>query len=124
MKLLVGSFIAGIIIKYAAQMAGPGTDPVPLIGQFFRELVVNQSVTTIQYAFFNVNTLLWLIIFLLIALVPFMFALFSGVWGFLTYLSGFLAGYLIVSGNLSFVIGIVCLLLSIMAALYGQYIKG
>ncbi|MDD1658797.1 MAG: hypothetical protein LUP92_00860 [Methanomicrobiales archaeon] len=124
MKLLVGSFIAGIIIKYAAQMAGPGTDPVPLIGQFFRELVVNQSVTTIQYAFFNVNTLLWLIIFLLIALVPFMFALFSGVWGFLTYLSGFLAGYLIVSGNFSFIIGIVCLLLAIMAALYGQYIKG
>ena len=124
MKLLVGSVIAGIIIRYAAQMAGPGTDPVPLIGQFFRELIVNQSLTTIQYAFFNVNTLLWLIIFLLIALVPFMFALFSGIWGFLTYLSGFLAGYLIVSGDFSFVIGIVCLALGIMAALYGQYIKG
>ncbi|HVN65027.1 MAG TPA: hypothetical protein VMT31_00225 [Methanomicrobiales archaeon] len=123
MRLLVGSVIAGIIIKYAAQMAGPGTDPVPLVGQFFREIVVNQSLTTIQYPFFNVNTLLWLIILLLIALVPFMFALFSGVWGFLTYLSGFLGGYLIVSGNFSFVIGIICLALGIMAALYGTYIK-
>jgi hypothetical protein len=123
MKLLVGSVIAGIIIKYAAQMAGPGTDPVPLIGQFIRELIVEQTLTTIQYAFFNVNTLLWLIIFLLIALVPFMFALFSGVWGFLTYLAGFLGGYLIISGNLSFVIGIICLLLGIMASLYGQYIR-
>ena len=123
MKLLVGSVIAGIIIKYAAQMAGPGPDPVPLIGQFFRELVVNQSLTTIQYSFFNVNTLLWLIILLLIALVPFMFALFSGVWGFLTYLSGFLGGYLIISGNFSFVIGIICLVLGAMAALYGTYIK-
>ena len=124
MKLLVGSVIAGIIVKYAAQMAGPGTDPVPLIGQFLRELIVNQSLTTIQYAFFNVNTLLWLIIFLLIALVPFMFALFSGIWGFLTYLSGFLAGYLMVGGELSFLIGVVCLLLGIITALYGQYLKG
>jgi len=124
MKLLVGSVIAGIIVKYAAQMAGPGTDPVPLIGQFFRELIVNQSLTTIQYAFFNVNTLLWLIIFLLIALVPFMFALFSGIWGFLTYLSGFLAGYLMVGGEFSFLIGVVCLLLGIITALYGQYLAG
>jgi hypothetical protein len=124
MKLLIGSAIAGIIIKYAAQLVGPGTDPIPLVGEFFRELIVNQSITTIGYAFFNVNNLLWLIIFLLIALVPFMFALFSGVWGFLTYLSGFLAGYLIVSGGLSFVIGIICLVLGIMAALYGQYIRG
>jgi len=122
MKLLVGSVIAGIIVKYAAQMAGPGTDPVPLIGHFLRELVVNQSLTTIQYALFNVNTLLWLIIFLLIALVPFMFALFSGVWGFLTYLSGFLAGYLMVGGEFSFVIGVVCLVLGIITALYGQYL--
>jgi hypothetical protein len=124
MKLLVGSVIAGIIVKYAAQMAGPGTDPVPLIGQFLRELIVNQSLTTIQYAFFNVNTLLWLIIFLLIALVPFMFALFSGIWGFLTYLSGFLAGYLMVGGEFSFLIGVVCLLLGIITALYGQYLAG
>ena len=124
MKLLVGSVIAGIIVKYAAQMAGPGTDPVPLVGQFFRELIVNQSLTTIQYAFFNVNTLLWLIIFLLIALVPFMFALFSGIWGFLTYLSGFLAGYLMVGGEFSFLIGVVCLLLGIITALYGQYLAG
>ena len=124
MKLLVGSVIAGIIVKYAAQMAGPGTDPVPLIGQFLRELIVNQSLTTIQYAFFNVNTLLWLIIFLLIALVPFMFALFQGIWGFFTYLSGFLAGYLVISGGFSVVIGIVCLVIGIVAALYGQFIKG
>ena len=124
MKLLAGSVIAGIIIKYAAQIAGPGTDPVPLIGEFFRELVINQSLTTIQYAFFNVNTLLWLIVFLLIALIPFMFALFSGIWGFLTYLSGFLAGYLLLSGGLSFVVGTICLVLGIMAAMYGQYIKG
>jgi len=124
MKLLAGSVIAGIIIKYAAQIAGPGTDPVPLIGEFFRELIINQSLTTIQYAFFNVNTLLWLIVFLLIALIPFMFALFSGIWGFLTYLSGFLAGYLLLSGGLSFVVGTICLVLGIMAAMYGQYIKG
>jgi len=124
MKLLVGSFIAGVIIKYAAQMVGAGTDPVPLIGQFLRELILYQTITTIQYAFFNVNNLLWLIIFLLIALVPFMFALFQGIWGFFTYLSGFLAGYLIISGDFSFVVGIVCLALGIIAALYGQYIKG
>jgi len=121
-KLLLGSIIAGIIIRYAAQIAGPGTDPIPFIGHFIRELIINQNVTTIQYAL-NVNTLLWLIIFLLIALVPFMFALFSGVWGFLTYLSGFLAGYLIISGDFSFIIGITCLVLGIMAALYGQYIR-
>ena len=123
MKLLVGSVIAGIIIRYAAQIAGPGTDPVPFIGQFVMELVVNQTITTIQYAL-KVNTLLWLIIFLLIALVPFMFALFSGVWGFLTYLSGFLSGYLLVSGGFALIIGVICLALGIMAALYGQYIKG
>ena len=130
MKLLVGSVIAGIIVKYAAQIAGPDTDPVPLIGQFIRDLVVNQTLTKIPYNFFNVNTLLWLIIFLLIALVPFMFALFSGIWGFLTYLAGFLGGYLLVSGYffvpdiLTMIAGIFCMALGIMAALYGDYIKG
>ncbi|HVP24763.1 MAG TPA: hypothetical protein VMS81_02145 [Methanomicrobiales archaeon] len=128
-KLLIGSIIAGIIIKYAAQIAGPDTDPVPLIGQFFQDLIVNQTLTRIPYNFFNVNTLLWLIIFLLIALVPFMFALFSGIWGFLTYLSGFLGGYLLVSGYLftpdflTLIAGIFCVVLGIMAALYGDFIK-
>jgi hypothetical protein len=128
-KLLVGSIISGIIIKYAAQIAGPDTDPVPLIGQFVRDLIVNQTVTRIPYNFFNVNTLLWLIIFLLIALVPFMFALFSGIWGFLTYLAGFLGGYLIVSGYLfapdffTLLAGIFCIVLGLMAALYGEFIR-
>jgi len=127
-KLLIGSFIAGIIIKYAAQIMGPGTDPVPLLGLFLRDLIINQTITKIPYDVFQVNTLLWLIIFLLIALVPFMFALFSGVWGFLTYLSGFLSGYLVVSGYfinpdlLSLLAGIFCLALGLMAALYGEFI--
>jgi hypothetical protein len=124
-KLLLGSIIAGILVKYAAP---EGADPVPLIGAFFKELVLSHTVTTIQYAFFNVNILLWLIIFLLIALVPFMFALFSGIWGFLTYLSGFLSGYLLVNGYfftsdfLTLIAGIFCLVLGIMSALYGEYI--
>jgi hypothetical protein len=124
-KLLVGSIIAGILVKYAAP---EGADPVPLIGAFLKEIVFSHTLTTIQYAFFNVNTLLWLIIFLLIALVPFMFALFSGIWGFLTYLSGFLSGYLLVSGYfftsdfLTLIAGIFCLVLGIMSALYGEYI--
>jgi hypothetical protein len=97
-KLLFGSIIAGIIVKYAAPA---GVDPVPL---------------------------LWLIILLLIALVPFMFALFSGIWGFFTYLSGFLSGYLMVSGYFSsdlivLGVGIFCLILGIMSALYGEFIK-
>jgi hypothetical protein len=129
-KLLMGSVISGIIIKYAAQMAGPNTDPVPLIAQFLRDLILNQTFTKIPYDVFNVNTLLWLIILLLIALVPFMFALFSGTWGFLTYLSGFLSGYLIVSGYFiipdffTLVAGIFCLMLGVMSALYGEFIKG
>jgi len=128
-KLLVGSIISGIIIKYAAQIAGPDTDPVPLITQFLRDLILNQTLTRIPYNVFTVNTLLWLIIFLLIALVPFMFALFSGTWGFLTYLAGFLGGYLLVSGYfftsdfLTLIAGIFCIALGIMAALYGEYIS-
>ena len=116
-KLLLGSVIAGILIRYAAP---EGADPVPLIGQFLRELVFNHTVTSIQYAFFNVNTLLWLIILLLIALVPFMFALFSGVWGFLTYLGGFLTGYLLTPDY--WFVGILCFVVGLMSALYGQYI--
>ena len=128
-KLLFGSLLAGVIIKYAAQIAGPGTDPVPLLSQLLKGLLYNQTVTTPPYEVFQVNTLLWLIIFLLIALVPFMFALFSGVWGFLTYLGGFLSGYLIVSGLfvtpdfLSLVAGVFCFVLGLMAALYGDFIR-
>ena len=128
-KLLFGSLIAGVIIKCAAQIAGPGTDPVPLVSQVLKGLLYNQTVTAIPYEVFRVNTLIWLIIFLLIALVPFIFALFSGIWGFLTYLSGFLSGYLIVSGYfftsdfLSLIVGIFCFVLGIMSALYGEFIK-
>jgi hypothetical protein len=124
-KLLLGSIIAGIIVKYAAP---EGVDPVPLIGQFFRDLILNQTLTRIPLDFFRVDALLWLIILLLIALVPFMFALFSGIWGFFTYLSGFLSGYLMVSGYFSsdlivLGVGIFCLILGIMSALYGEFIK-
>ena len=119
MKLLLGSVIAGILIRYAAP---PGADPVPLIGQFLRELIFNHTVTTIQYAFFNVNTLLWLIILLLIALVPFMFALFSGVWGFLTYICGFFFGYFLTADY--WIVGIICIAMGIMSALYGEYLRG
>jgi hypothetical protein len=124
-KLLFGSIIAGIIVKYAAP---EGVDPVPLIGQFFRDLILNQTLTRIPLDFFRVDALLWLIILLLIALVPFMFALFSGIWGFFTYLSGFLSGYLMVSGYFSsdlivLGVGIFCLILGIMSALYGEFIK-
>jgi hypothetical protein len=128
-KLLLGSLIAGIIIKYAAQIAGPGTDPVPLLGQFLRDLILSHTFARIPYDVFKVGTLLWLIVFLLIALVPFMFALFSGVWGFLTYLSGFLSGYLATSGYfftsdyLSLLAGLFCFVLGIMSALYGEFIK-
>jgi len=129
LRLLFGSLIAGVIIKYAAQIAGPDTDPVPLIGQFLKDLVLNHTLTRIPYDVFQVNILLWLIIFLLIALVPFMFALFSGSWGFLTYLSGFLAGYLVTGGYfvssdyLSIIVGIFCFGLGIMCALYGEFIR-
>ncbi|MDD1665684.1 MAG: hypothetical protein LUQ32_10035 [Methanomicrobiales archaeon] len=119
LKLLLGSVIAGVIIRYAAPA---GADPVPLIGQFLRELIINHTLTTVQYAFFNVNTLLWLIILLLIALVPFMFALFSGVWGFLTYLGGFLTGYLLTPDY--WFVGILCFAVGLMSALYGEFIKG
>ncbi|MDD1661866.1 MAG: hypothetical protein LUQ49_05330 [Methanomicrobiales archaeon] len=118
-KLLLGSVIAGIIIRYAAPA---GADPVPLIGQFLRELIFNHTLTTVQYAFFNVNTLLWLIILLLIALVPFMFALFSGIWGFLTYICGFLSGYFFTGDY--WIVGIICIAMGLMAALYGEFIKG
>jgi hypothetical protein len=126
-KLLIGSVIAGIIIKYAAPL---GADPVPLIGQFLRDLILNHTITHIPYEFFKVDILLWFIIFLLIALIPFMFALFSGVWGFLTYLCGFLSGYLIIGGLfhteefLYLIAGILCLGLGILSALYGEFIKG
>jgi len=125
-KLLVGSLIAGILIKYAAP---PGADPVPLIGGFLRELIFSHTITSVQYAFFNVNTLLWLIILLLIALIPFMFALFSGVWGFLTYVCGFLSGYLAIGSLLTapdfftLVAAILCLAMGILSALYGEFIK-
>jgi hypothetical protein len=117
-KLLLGSVIAGILIRYAAPV---GADPVPLIGQFLRELFFNHTITTIRYTFFDVNTLFWLIILLLIALVPFMFALFSGVWGFLTYLGGFLSGYLLTPDY--WFVGILCFAVGLMSALYGQYIR-
>ena len=84
----------------------------------------------IPYEFFKVDILLWFIIFLLIALIPFMFALFSGVWGFLTYLCGFLSGYVIIGGLfytadfLYLMAGILCLGLGILSALYGEFIKG
>ena len=125
-KLLFGSIIAGAIVKYAAP---EGVDPVPLVGQFFRDLVVNQTLTRIPIDFFRVDALLWLIILLLIALVPFMFALFSGIWGFFTYLSGFLSGYLLVSGYttsdmITLLVGIFCLALGFICALYGEFIKG
>jgi len=126
-KLLLGSLISGIIIKSAAP---PGADPVPLVGQFFRDLILSHTITHIPYDFFKVDILLWFILFLLIALVPFLFALFSGVWGFLTYLCGFLGGYLIIGGLfftpdfLSLIAGILCLGLGILAALYGEFIKG
>jgi len=125
-RLLIGSVIAGIIIKYAAPS---GADPVPLIGQFIRDLVLTHTLTQIPYDFFRVDILLWFIIFLLIALIPFMFALFSGVWGFLTYLCGFLSGYLIVGGliitpdSLALVAGILCLGLGVLSALYGEFIR-
>jgi hypothetical protein len=123
-KLLIGSVIAGILVKYAAP---EGVDPVPLIGVFLRDLIFSHTFTHIPMDFFKVNTLLWLIILLLIALVPFMFALFSGIWGFLTYLSGFLGGYLMVSGyltpdTLTLIAGIFCIALGFMSALYGEYI--
>jgi hypothetical protein len=125
-KLLLGSLISGIIIKYAAPA---GADPVPLIGQFFRDLIFSHTLTHIPYEFFKVDILLWFILLLLIALVPFMFALFSGVWGFLTYLCGFLGGYLIIGGLFItpeffyLVAGILCLGLGILSALYGEFIK-
>jgi len=117
-KLLIGSVIAGILIRYAAP---PGADPVPFIGEFLRELIFNHTLTTIQYAFFNVNTLLWLIILLLIALVPFMFALFSGVWGFLTYICGFLFGYFLTPDY--WIVAVLCIAMGIMSALYGEYLN-
>jgi hypothetical protein len=117
-KLLLGSVIAGILIRYAAP---PGADPVPLIGQFLREAIFNHTITTIPYEFFKVEILLWFIIFLLVALVPFMFALFSGVWGFLTYLGGFLTGYLLTPDY--WFVGILCFAVGLMSALYGQYIR-
>jgi len=124
-KLLFGSIIAGVIVKYAAPS---GDDPVILVGRFFRDLIVEQTFTHIPMNFFQVDTLLWLIILLLIALVPFMFALFSGIWGFFTYASGFLCGYLMVSGYFTsdvivLLVGIFCLILGFMSALYGEYIK-
>jgi len=126
-KLLIGSFIAGIIVKYAAP---PGADPVPLVGQFFRDLIMNHTLIPIPYEIFKVDILLWFIILLLIALIPFMFALFSGVWGFLTYLCGFLSGYLMIGGLfftsefVYLIAGILCLGLGILSALYGQFIEG
>lgn len=117
-KLLLGSVIAGILIRYAAP---PGADPVPLIGEFLRELILNHTITSIQYAFVNVNTLLWFIAFLLIALVPFMFALFSGVWGFLTYVCGFLCGYLLTADY--WIVAVLCIAMGIMSALYGEFLS-
>ncbi len=129
LKLLFGSLLAGIIVKYAAGIAGPGTDPVPLVSQFLKDLILNQTLTGIPSDLFRVGILIWLVIFFLIALIPFLFALFSGVWGFLTYLSGFLSGYLVISGYfftsdyLSLLAGLFCFVLGIMSALYGEFIK-
>jgi hypothetical protein len=121
LKLLIGSALAGIIIRYAATIAGEGTDPVPLISQFLFDLIFNRTLTTIPYEVFRVETLLWLIILLLIALIPFMFALFAGIWGFFTYLAGFLCGYFLTPEY--WIVGILCLAVGVMAALYGQYIS-
>jgi len=120
-KLLFGSLIAGIIIRYAAQIAGPGTDPVPLASQFLKDLIFSHTITAIPYEIFRVNTLLFLIIFLLIALIPFMFAIFSGIWGFLTYLCGFLSGYFLTPEY--WFVGLLCLALGVMSALYGEFIR-
>jgi hypothetical protein len=50
-----------------------------------------------------------------------MFALFSGVWGFLTYICGFFFGYFLTPDY--WIVGIVCIAMGIMSALYGEYLS-
>jgi hypothetical protein len=117
-KLLIGSVIAGILIRYAAPA---GADPVPLVGQFLRDLIFTRTLTQVPYDIFQVSILLWFILFLLIALVPFTFALFSGAWGFLTYVCGFLCGYLLTADY--WIVAVLCIAMGTMSALYGQFIS-
>jgi len=50
-----------------------------------------------------------------------MFALFSGVWGFLTYLCGFLCGYFLTPDY--WFVALLCLAMGAMSALYGEFIR-
>ncbi|MDD1660232.1 MAG: hypothetical protein LUQ62_03405 [Methanomicrobiales archaeon] len=116
-KLLAGSVIAGLVIRYASR---PGEDLVTLFLDSLASAIAQRTPQILGPQFFTTDVLLQLIFLLLIALAPLMFAFFLGRWGVATYLTGFFAGYFATLN--SWPLALLFLFLSVLSVLYGEYI--
>jgi hypothetical protein len=116
-KLLAGSLIAGLAIRYASP---PGGDLLTLVAYAVRSALTQQAPQILGPEFFTTDVLLQLVFLLLIALAPLMFAIFLGRWGVATYLTGFFGGYFATLET--WPLSLVFLVLSVLSVLYGEYI--
>lgn len=115
-KLLAGSLIAGLVIRYASPQ---GEDLIALILDAAKSAIAQQAPQVLGPQFFTTDVLLQLVFLLLIALAPLMFAIFLGRWGVATYLAGFFTGYFATMNG--WPLALVFLILSVLSVLYGEF---
>jgi hypothetical protein len=116
-KLLAGSVIAGLVIRYASR---PGEDLLTLFLDSLASAVAQRTPQVLGPQFFTSDVLLQLFFLLLIAFAPLIFAFFLGKWGVATYVTGFFAGYFATLNG--WPLALLFLLLSVASVLYGEYI--
>jgi hypothetical protein len=116
-KLLAGSIIAGLVIRYASR---PGEDLVTLFLDSIASAISQKSPQILGPQFFTTGVLLQLVILLIIAFAPLLFAFFLGRWGIATYLTGFMTGFFATLAT--WPLALLFLLLAAASVLYGEYI--
>ncbi|MDD1651880.1 MAG: hypothetical protein LUO86_02460 [Methanomicrobiales archaeon] len=118
-NLLAGSFIAGLVIRYASR---PGEDLFTLFLDSLSSFIAQRTPQVLGAGFFTTDVLLMLVILLIIAFAPLVFAVFLGRWGIATYLTGFFAGYFATLST--WPLALLFSLLAVAAVLYGEYLAG
>ena len=116
-KLLAGSIIAGLVIRYASP---PGEDVLTLFLDSIASAIAQRTPQVLGPEFFTTGVLLQLVILLIIAFAPLLFAFILGRWGIATYLTGFFAGYFATLAT--WPLALLFLLLAVASVLYGEYI--
>ena len=118
-NLLAGSIIAGLVIRYASR---PGEDLDTLFMDSFSSFIAQRSPQVLGPGFFTTDVLLLLVILLIIAFAPLLFAIFLGRWGIATYLTGFFTGYFATAST--WPLALLFMLLAAASVLYGEYMAG